>query len=116
GFGLIVFSPLAQGLLGGRYLQGIPEDSRVGKGSRYLTKQQLDPVLIKKIEKLQHLANQRGQTLAQFALSWVLRDPHVSSAIIGASKPEQVLENLKSLQNTHFDDDEIRTIEVILAE
>ncbi len=114
GFGVIVFSPLAQGVLGGRYLQGIPSDSRIGRGSRYLKREQLAPDILWKIEQLNLVAQQRGQSLAQLALSWVLRQQQVTSAIIGASSARQVQENVKSLENLHFSDDEQRQIDLIL--
>lgn len=115
GFGMIVFSPLAQGLLGGRYLQGIPDDSRIGRGSRYLKQEQLAPELLHKIEQLNLIAQERGQSLAQFALSWVLRQPQVTSAIIGASTAQQVIENVKSLDNLTFSAEEQQRIDTILG-
>lgn len=116
GFGVITFSPLAQGLLGGRYLAGIPQDSRIGRGSRYLKEAQIQPQVLEQIRQLNAVAQARGQTLAQFALAWVLRSPQVTSAIIGASRPEQILENLKSLENTYFAAEEIGQIEQILQD
>lgn len=115
GFGVIVFSPLAQGLLGGRYLQGIPLDSRIGRGSRYLKQEQLDANTLWKIEQLHQVAQQRGQTLAQLALSWVLRQQQVSSAIIGASHAQQVIDNVKSLENPDFSEQEQQQIDLILS-
>lgn len=115
GFGVIVFSPLAQGLLGGRYLQGIPSDSRIGRGSRYLKQEQLDANTLWKIGQLNQVAQQRGQTLAQLALSWVLRQQQVSSAIIGASHAQQVIDNVKSLENINFSEQEQQQIDLILS-
>ncbi|OEY93905.1 aldo/keto reductase [Acinetobacter qingfengensis] len=114
GFGIIVFSPLAQGLLGGRYLQGVPQDSRIGRGSKYLTQAQLAENLLNKIKRLNGVAANRQQTLAQLALSWVLRNRHITSAIIGASRPEQILENVKSLENTDFSSEELSLIQEII--
>lgn len=114
GIGVIVFSPLAQGLLTDRYLKDIPQDSRIGRGSKYLHQDQINESLRQKLHQLNHIAQQRGQSLAQLALSWVLRDSRVTSAIIGASRPEQVLENLKSLDRLDFDDEEIGLIEQVL--
>ncbi|MCE1270663.1 MAG: aldo/keto reductase [Acinetobacter sp.] len=115
GFGVIVFSPLAQGLLGGRYLQGIPSDSRIGRGSRYLKQEQLDANTLWKIEQLYQVAQQRGQTLAQLALSWVLRQQQVSSAIIGASHAQQVIDNVKSLEKLNFSEQEQQKIDLIIS-
>ncbi|MFT4021816.1 MAG: L-glyceraldehyde 3-phosphate reductase [Acinetobacter sp.] len=115
GFGTIVFSPLAQGLLGGRYLNGIPADSRIGRGSQYLKQAHLEQHKLNQIQQLNDIAQQRGQTLAQLAIAWVLRDERVSSAIIGASRPEQIRENLKSLEQLHFNAEELSRIDQILA-
>ena len=114
GFGVIVFSPLAQGLLGGRYLDGVPVDSRIGRGSRYLTQRELASDVIDKVKRLNIVAQQRGQSLAQLALAWVLRQPQITSAIIGASNPQQVIENIKSLENLVFDSQELQLIDTIL--
>lgn len=114
GVGTVVFSPLAQGLLGGRYVDGIPQDSRIGKKSKYLEKKSLTPEVHQKIQALNGLAKQRGQTLAQFSIAWVLRDKKVTSAIIGASTPQQIKENLKSLDNLAFSQDELKKIDEIL--
>lgn len=103
GIGCIVFSPLAQGILTGKYLKGIPEDSRLGSGkSPYLHKQDLTEEKLQKVRALQELAGERGQTLAQMALSWILRDGKVTSILIGASRPQQILENKKALENITF--------------
>ena len=113
GKGIIAFSPLAQGLLTDRYLKGIPGDSRILTDGRYLKKEALTPQRLEQIQKLNDLAAQRGQTLAQMALSWVLRDGIVTSVLIGASKPEQILENLQSAQNTTFTEEELTRIDQI---
>lgn len=112
GSGLIVFSPLAQGLLTDRYLNGIPADSRASRDFS-LKKDSLTPELLEKLEKLNHIAGERGQTLAQMALAWVLRDSMVTSVIVGASSIEQLDNNLLSIRNTRFSDEEIELINVL---
>lgn len=115
GIGCIVFSPLAQGILTGKYLKGIPEDSRLGSGkSPYLHKQDLTEEKLQKVRALQKLAEERGQTLAQMALSWILRDGKVTSILIGASRPQQILENKKALENIIFTKEECDRIDEIL--
>jgi L-glyceraldehyde 3-phosphate reductase len=104
GVGLIIFSPLAQGLLTEKYLHGIPKDSRMNL-DYFLKKSNLTPQLLNKLEKLDILAKNRGQTLAEMSLSWVLCHKEITSLIIGASKPEQIIENLKT--NTNFSTDEL---------
>lgn len=99
--------------MGGRYLNGIPADSRIGRGSRYLKQEQLDSGLLDKIKQLNEIAQNRRQSLAQLALAWVLRDPHVSSAIIGASTSQQVIENVKALDNLSFSAQELQAIDVV---
>lgn len=113
GIGTVVFSPLAQGLLTSRYLKGIPEDSRAMK-SRFLKQNDITEDLISKIEKLNKIAQRRGQSMAQMALSWVLREGKVTSAIIGASRKEQITENVKALDNLDFSREEITEIDGIL--
>lgn len=112
GSGLIVFSPLAQGLLTDRYLNGIPAGSRASRDFS-LKKDSLTPELLEKLEKLNHIAGDRGQTLAQMALAWVLRDSMVTSVIVGASSIEQLDNNLLSIRNTRFSDEEIELINVL---
>lgn len=112
GSGLIVFSPLAQGLLTDRYLNGIPAGSRASRDFS-LKKDSLTPELLEKLEKLNHIAGERGQTLAQMALAWVLRDSMVTSVIVGASSIEQLDNNLLSIRNTIFSDEEIELINVL---
>lgn len=111
GCGLIAFSPLAQGLLSDRYLCGIPADSRIQKDGRFLKANQLTPERLAQIRALNEIAMQRGQTLAQMALSWVVRDGEVTSVLIGASKPEQIIENLKILENRTFAEEELKSID-----
>ena len=112
--GMIIFSPLAQGLLTNRYLNGIPEDSRVRTDGRFLNEKSLTEEKIKKLRMLNEIAASRGQTLAQMALSWIYSREGITSVLIGASKPEQILENLKMTQNTHFTDEELRAIDNIV--
>ena len=111
GKGIITFSPLAQGLLTDKYLHGIPEDSRIRTDGRFLKESALTEEKLQKIAALNSLAQQRGQTLAQMALSWVLKDEVVTSVLIGASRPAQILENLDCVQNTAFTAEELRIIE-----
>ena len=113
GCGIIAFSPLAQGLLTDKYLRGIPEDSRIKTDGRFLHADQLTPEKRGQIAALNEIAKNRGQSLAQMALSWVLRDGEVTSVLIGASKPEQILENLQILGHTSFTDEELQQIDMI---
>ena len=113
GKGIIAFSPLAQGLLTDKYLKGIPADSRIAKDGRYLHKDALSDKKLEQIKQLNELAVQRGQSLAQMALSWVLKDDQITSVLIGASRPEQILENLKIIGHTTFSKDELALIDQI---
>lgn len=113
GKGIISFSPLAQGMLTDRYLNGIPIDSRVMTDGRFLHKEQLGEDRISVIRKLNDLASKRGETLAQMALKWVVKDSDVTSVLIGASKPQQILENLKVMQAADFSDEELKLIDDI---
>ena len=113
GKGIIAFSPLAQGLLSDRYLQGIPQDSRIMTDGRFLQDKALTPQRLEQIRQLNDLAAQRGQTLAQMALSWILRDGVVTSVLAGASRPEQVLSNIEAAKNTQFTEEELALIERI---
>lgn len=115
GIGIITFSPLAQGLLTDRYLHGIPEDSRVRTDGRFLKEAVIVEETLKKVRALNDLAAQRGQTLAQMALSWILRDGDITSVLIGASKPSQILDNIGIVHATAFSEEERRRIEEILA-
>ena len=112
--GMIIFSPLAQGLLTDRYINGIPEDSRVKTDGRFLKEGQISPDMIEKIKKLNAIAENRGQTLAQMALSWIYSREGITSVLIGASKPEQITENLKMTENIHFTDEERLAIDKIV--
>jgi L-glyceraldehyde 3-phosphate reductase len=111
--GLICFSPLAQGLLTDRYLQGVPEDSRIKTDGRFLKETALTPERIKQIQDLNAIALKRGQSLAEMALAWDLAHPEVTSVLIGASKPSQILDNVKALQNTSFSAEELKEIDDI---
>lgn len=110
--GIISFSPLAQGMLTDRYLNGIPDDSRIMTDGRFLHKDQLEARL-DQIRRLNELAAQRGETLAQMALKWVVKDDDVTSVLIGASKPQQILENLKVMQAADFTEEELKLIDEI---
>lgn len=116
GIGIIAYSPLAQGLLTDKYLKDIPEDSRIGKQSRFLTKDALTKERLEKITALNEIAKKRGQSLAQLALTWVLRDGKVTSVLIGASRPEQIKENVAALDNPHLSQEELDDIEAILSQ
>ncbi|MBD5522122.1 MAG: L-glyceraldehyde 3-phosphate reductase [Lachnospiraceae bacterium] len=113
GKGIIAFSPLAQGLLTDRYLDGIPADSRIMTDGRFLKENALTDKRIEQIRALNDLAVKRGQTLAQMALGWVLRDGIVTSVLAGASRPEQILDNIKAAQNTGFTVEELELIDQI---
>ena len=112
--GIIAFSPLAQGLLTNRYLDGIPADSRIATDGRFLKESALTPEKLAQIQALNVLAGERGQTLAEMALSWILRDDKVTSVLIGASKPEQILDNIKIIGHTDFTEEELQKIETIV--
>ena len=112
--GMIIFSPLSQGLLTDRYLNGIPADSRVRTDGRFLNERSLTAEKLDKIRKLNELAKGRGQTLAQMALSWVYSREGVTGVLIGASKPEQILENLQMPQKAQFTDEELAAIDSIV--
>ena len=115
GVGFTAFSPLAQGLLTDRYANGIPSDSRIGRGG-YLKRSDLNDDVIKKAKDLNRVAQERGQSLAQMAISWLLKDNRVSSVIVGASSTEQLESNLQAVRNTVFSTEELQQIDEILAE
>jgi len=114
GKGIIAFSPLAQGMLTDRYLDGIPADSRVKTSGVFLKESQITEEKLEQIRALNSLAGERGQSLAQMALAWVLKDDKVTSVLIGASKPEQILDNIKAIDNTEFSDEELALIDGIV--
>ena len=113
GLGIIAFSPLAQGLLTDRYLNGIPADSRIARDGRFLKESSLTPERIEQIRKLNDLAHERGQTLAEMALAWILKDGDVCSVLIGASRPEQIQNNVKAIRNCTFSEEELNRIDAI---
>lgn len=113
GIGSIAFCPLAQGLLTNKYIHGIPEGSRATK-SHFLTPDRITKDKIEKIVKLNEIAQNRNQSLAQMACAWNLRGAKLTSVLLGASRPEQITENVESLKNLNFTDDELRAIDEIL--
>ena len=110
--GLICFSPLAQGMLTERYLEGIPEDSRIRTDGRFLNENEVE-ANIARVRALNDIARDRGQTLAEMALAWILKDDYVTSVLVGASKPSQILDNIRAIENTTFTEDELRAIDNI---
>ncbi|HVV54271.1 MAG TPA: aldo/keto reductase, partial [Mucilaginibacter sp.] len=116
GVGCIPFSPLAQGLLTNKYLHGIPDDSRAAKSTGFLQVNQVTDQRISQAKQLNDIAKDRGQTLAQMALAWLLKDERITSVLIGASRPEQLADSLKCLDNIVFSKEELDKIEVILKD
>lgn len=114
GIGSIAFSPLEQGILTDKYLKGIPEDSRIAKDGRYLKEVNITEEVLKKVKALNLIALGRSQSLAQMAISWLLKDPRITTVLVGVSKPEQLEENLKAVQNFVFSKEESKAIEKIL--
>jgi len=115
GIGCIVFSPLAQGMLTDKYLKGIPSDSRAAKSHSFLKPERITDENLAKIQKLNALAQDRGQSLAQMAIAWVLRHNAVTTALVGASRPEQIENSVGVINNLAFSDDELNQIEKILG-
>lgn len=115
GIGVITFCPLAQGLLTDRYINGIPEDSRIRTDGRFLREDAVNEQTIGKVRALSQIAKERGQSLAQMALSWILRDGDITSVLIGASRPAQILDNIGMLSNLGFSEDERKKIDDILG-
>jgi L-glyceraldehyde 3-phosphate reductase len=115
GIGCIPFSPLAQGLLTNKYIQGIPEDSRAAKAHGFLKKSEITDDVLQKVRLLNELAGERDQSLAQMALSWLIKDKRITSVLIGASSVKQLNENLQCLENTGFSTAELERIEKILG-
>lgn len=113
GIGIIAFSPLAQGLLTDKYLHGIPEDSRIARDGRFLKESSLTKERLSQIQALNEIAAKRGLTLAQMALSWILKDDEVCSVLIGASRPEQITENIGIVSKTEFSEEELKKIDEI---
>ena len=114
GVGMIAFGPLAGGLLTGKYNAGIPSDSRAAKDPRFLKPGDITPEKLNTVARLKDIAQARGQSLPQLALSWTLRDPVVTSALIGASKPEQIRENVQALEKLSFTPEELSAIDAVL--
>ncbi|MFP4288206.1 MAG: L-glyceraldehyde 3-phosphate reductase [Bacteroidales bacterium] len=114
GIGCIAFSPLAQGILTDKYLNGIPAESRAAKSTGFLSPDQVTPEIITMVKKLNNIAQKRGQSLAQMAIAWLLKNDSVTSVLVGASSVDQLQNNLGAAQNTHFDQDELKQIEEIL--
>lgn len=114
GCGIIAFCPLAQGLLTDKYLTGIPEDSRIKRDGRFLKESDITPEKLAQLKGLNEIAKERGQSLAQMALSWILRDGEVTSVLIGASRPAQISENVKIVGHTSFTKEELDAIEECL--
>lgn len=115
GMGCIAFSPLSQGLLTNKYLGGIPADSRAAKAHGFLRPEHITDQRLAQVQKLNELAQERGQTLAQMAIAWVLRHPVMTSALVGASRPSQIVDSVGALKNLDFSDEELARIEGILA-
>ncbi len=111
GKGIICFSPLAQGLLTDRYFNGIPDDSRIRTDGRFLKASQITEEKIDRLKKMNDIAAARGQTLAQMALAWCLKDDAITSVIIGASRPAQILDNIRAIENTAFTEEELKSID-----
>ncbi len=114
GVGSIAFSPLEQGILSDKYLNGIPKDSRAAKEGTYLNSDRITSELINKVQKLNMIAKKRGQSLAQMAIAWLLKDERISTVLVGVSKPEQLLDNINATKNTLFSKEELAAIEEIL--
>lgn len=111
GVGSIAFSPLEQGILTEKYLNGIPSDSRAAKEGTYLDSSKISPQLISKVKRLNEIAANRNQSLAQMAIAWLLKDQRITSVLVGVSKPAQLMDNIASLNNLHFEMDELQAIE-----
>ena len=114
GVGCIVFAPLQHGLLTGKYLDGIPADSRAARDPRYLKAENIHPDQLKRVAALEDIADARGQKLNQMALQWVLRDSVITSALIGASRPEQIIDNIQAVHGAPFTPEELNAIEMAL--
>lgn len=115
GYGIIAFKPLEQGMLTDKYLNGIPEDCRIRRDGRFLKESAITPERISQIRTLNEIAKKRGQSLPQMALAWVLKDNQVTSVLIGASRPEQILDNIGMLHHNEFTEQELQEIEAVIA-
>ncbi len=114
GIGAIAFSPLEQGILTDKYLQGMPQDSRAVRDGRYLKPEQITDDILAKVTALNKVAQARGQSLAQMSIAWLLKDPRITSVLVGASKPQQLHDNVAATHNLEFTSDELKSIEKIL--
>lgn len=114
GMGAIAFSPLEQGILTDKYLTGIPADSRAGRDGRYLKKDQLDEATLNKVRQLNDIASERGQSLAQMAIAWLLKDDRITSVLVGVSRVSQLKDNIEAVNHLSFSEDELKNIEAIL--
>lgn len=115
GTGAIAFSPLEQGILTDRYLNGLPENSRAVRDARYLNAGKITPEVLEKVRRLNTIATARSQSLAQMAVAWLLKDPRITSVLVGASSPAQLLDSIGALRNLHFSPEELAHIEAILT-
>jgi L-glyceraldehyde 3-phosphate reductase len=115
GVGSIAFSPLEQGVLTAKYLKGIPEDSRIAKDGRYLKESQISDEVLSKVSALNKIALNRGQSLAQMAIAWLLKDERITTVLVGVSKPEQLADNVNAVKNLNFTESELKEIEKILV-
>jgi L-glyceraldehyde 3-phosphate reductase len=115
GVGSIAFSPLEQGVLTDKYLKGIPEDSRIAKDGRYLKESQISDAVLSKVSALNKIALNRGQSLAQMAIAWLLKDERITTVLVGVSKPEQLADNVNAVKNLNFTESELKEIEEILV-
>jgi L-glyceraldehyde 3-phosphate reductase len=114
GIGAIAFSPLEQGILTDRYIDGIPDDSRIAKDGRYLKENQITEAVVKKVKALNEIAHGRNQSLAQMAIAWLLKDERITTVLVGVSKAEQLADNVKAVENFTFSKVELDSIEKIL--
>ena len=115
GIGSIAFSPLEQGILTNKYLKGFPEDSRAVKDARYLNTNQISQEVLDKVRKLNTIAEKRGQSLAQMAIAWLLKDDRITTVLVGVSRPEQLVDNVNTIKNLNFSESELKEIETILG-
>ena len=115
GIGSIAFSPLEQGILTNKYLKGFPEDSRAVKDARYLNTNQISQEVLDKVRKLNTIAEKRGQSLAQMAIAWLLKDNRITTVLVGVSRPEQLVDNVNTIKNLNFSESELKEIETILG-
>ena len=115
GIGSIAFSPLEQGILTNKYLKGFPEDSRAVKDARYLNTNQITQEVLDKVRKLNTIAEKRGQSLAQMAIAWLLKDNRITTVLVGVSRPEQLVDNVNTIKNLNFSESELKEIETILG-